>query len=784
MGVFTLLKKGLQNQKKSLTGICILFFIISVSVVLALTVFVRSGSYVSQEMKRLGYGDLTAWVSKSQEWSTLVKELTQLDDVEKVKVQPIVFSGYTVNGTHSDNEGQLFYYDPIAYPYRILKNDFSGYQASFPIKPGEVYISPAMQSSYDVALGDEIHFTLSRNGEEAVFKVAGYFEDPFMGSSMIDMKGFLICPSDFEMVMKQIKEVDSFHALARNGAMLHIFKVFGSPLSAQELSSKINNQTSLGAYTEFVYTDISIYGFMLILQNIFTGFLCAFAVILLLVSLIVMGHTISSAIELERKDMGILKTMGYTSTQLRLVQILQYGISSAVGLTAGLVFSLFAVKIVFGLTITSTGLKIPASLPILLCLMFVFGLLCLLSVFIWLRTVNIARISPVEAMSGRTSYRLRSKNKPIMIPRRCLTLFLALKQLTDEKKRYMGICMVAALLVFFTSVIGRMNAWLGPNGEGLMDAFSVAAHDIGVQPLGPDVDMAEVEEKISSFEKIEQTYQLAMQSVRVDGVDYTANVLDDPSWFHILSGAPSTKPGEIVVTEFVAKDLGVSIGDSVTVSREGQSSSYKITGIYQCANEMGANIGMTKEGFARIGEENAYIWCHHYIFSDSTNNENIMEALEQDYKAQIDVHTNSWSGLSGIVKTLHLLITLMITVVILFILVVVVLTGSKLLYAEQRDMAIYKTIGFPDTSIRLAFALRFGIVVMIGAVLGMVLGNVLADPVITVLLKQFGIGEFHSSYGPLERLLPPLFITMLFTGFAYLFSRRIKRIRLTVLLSK
>lgn len=784
MGVLTLLRKGIQKQKKSLTGICILFFIISVSVVLALTVSVRSGSYVSQEMKRLGYGDFTAWVSKSQEWSGLVKELTQLDDVEKVKVQPIVFSGYKVNDTHSDNEGQMFYYDPIAYPYRILKNDFSGYQDSPHIKPGEVYISPAMQSSYQVAVGDEIHFTLSRNSEEAVFKVAGYFEDPFMGSSMIDMKGFLICPSDFDMVMQQINEVDSFQALARNGAMLHIFKAFKSPLSTQELSSKINEQTSLGAYTEFVYTDTSIYGFMMILQNIFTGFFCAFAIILLLISLIVMGHTISSAIELERRDMGILKTMGYTSTQLRLVQILQYGISSAVGLATGFIISFLAAKRVFSMTITSTGLKVPASLPILMCLLFIFGLLFLLAVFIWLRTVKIARISPIEAMNGKISHRKRTKNKPMRIPRRCLTLFLALKQLSDEKKRYMGICMVAVLLVFFTSVIGRMNAWLGPNGEGLMNAFSVAAHDIGVQPLSPDVDMKEVENKISSFEKIEQTYQLAMQSVRVNGVDYTANVLDDPSWFHILSGAPSTKPGEIVVTEFVAKDLGVTIGDRVTVSKEGQSNSYKITGIYQCANEMGANIGMTKEGFARIGDVNAYIWCHHYIFSDSTNNENIMDALEQDYKAQIDVHTNSWSGLSGIVKTLHLLITLMITVVIIFILVVVVLTGSKLLYAEQRDMAIYKIIGFPSTSIRLAFALRFGIVVMIGAIIGMALGTVLADPVITVLLKQFGIGEFHSSYGSFRRFLPPLFITLLFTGFAYLFSRRIKRIQLTILLSK
>ena len=43
--------------------------------------------------------------------------------------------------------------------------------------------------------------------------------------------------------------------------------------------------------------------------------------------------------------------------------------------------------------------------------------------------------------------------------------------------------MVAVLLVFFSSAIGRMNRWLGPEGEGLMNAFSAADHDLGVQPM-------------------------------------------------------------------------------------------------------------------------------------------------------------------------------------------------------------------------------------------------------------------------------------------------------------
>ena len=44
---------------------------------------------------------------------------------------------------------------------------------------------------------------------------------------------------------------------------------------------------------------------------------------------------------------------------------------------------------------------------------------------------------------------------------------------------------------------------------------------------------------------------------------------------------------DVVLTEFVAADLGVSVGDTVTVARGLSSGEYVVSGIYQCANDMG-----------------------------------------------------------------------------------------------------------------------------------------------------------------------------------------------------
>jgi ABC-type lipoprotein release transport system permease subunit len=783
MGLTTLLKKGIKKQMGSIVGVFVLLFVISFALVTALTVYANSGSYVNQEMERLGFGDITAWVSKVDDLDKLAAEIDSLDTVDRTGVQPLIFAGYTINGIHSDNEGQLLAYDPAQYPYRFLNDELSGYQDVSSISKGDIYISPAMKSAYNIKIGDKVHFALSRSEDEKVFTVKGYFEDPFMGSSMIDMKSFLISPSDFAEISEQIKQISDFDILARSGAMLHIFQSPGSSISKTGFNSQINTQTSIGNYTEFVYTNSSIYGFMLILQNIFTGFLCAFVVILIVVSMIVMGHSISNTIEQERKDMGILKTIGYTSGQLQTVQILQYMAGIAGGMILGLVGCVFLSDFVSRLTVTSAGLLMPSGLPYGQSLLAFAVILCVLVLFIRFKTIKIAHIPPVQTISSNALNISPGIKAATAIKPSGLTFHLALRQLASGKKRYIGTCIVSILLVFFVSVVGRMDTWLGPNGEGLMDAFSVADHDLGVQPMR-EVNMKEIESMISSYSRIEETYEVAMQSVTVNGVDYTANVLDQPSRFHILSGRTSTADDEIVITEFVAKDLGVGIGDTVTITHEGKNASYRVTGIYQCANEMGANIGMSREGYAKIGNIDSYIWCHHYILSDHSMNEEIMTTLQKKYRTEIKVHTNSWSGLDGIVSTMHFLTMFMYAIVVIFILVVIVLTGSKLLYAEQGDMAILKSIGFTSHRLRLAFAIRFGIVVAIGSIIGIVLSCILADPVITVLLKLFGIGEFHSAFGFVNSILPAMIVTVLFVAFAYFSSRRIKKVALTALFSR
>lgn len=780
MEIKTLLKSNINSHRGSILGVFILILLVSLSLGTVLTVWNNSSRYVDSEMNRLGYGDITAWVSGLSQTAPLAEEISTLDEVQSVGVQSLIFSEYEIGDQESDSEGQLITYDPAHYPYKFFADDLSGYrEAPAEIVSGEVYASASAASMFGVQVGDSITFPIARSGGDMSFTVAGFYEDPFMGSSMIGMKGFLINGQDHEEIIGMIEESGA-DSLAREGFMLHISQVYGSALTAAQFNALLNENTSLTSYVEFTHSRESISGFMLTLQNVFTSLLLAFVAILLLASMAVLSHSIGSTIEQDYKNMGILKTMGFTSGKLRKIQLLQYFITTLYGMGVGLLLSIPAAGLICTMTVTATGLLIPSALPASICLTALAAILLLLMGFVWFRTGTIRRISPVNAIRGTWKKSQESKRAAFPIQKKGLPFWLALRQLLSGRRRYMGACLAAVLLVFFASLIGRVNAWLGPNGEGLMDAFNPSDLHIAAQPMR-ETATRQVEQTIKSYTSIIDSYDLAMPSVSVNGVDMTANVISEPERFHLLSGQTCREADEVVLTEFVAADLGVSVGDSIIVAGALGSGEYVVSGIYQCANDMGMNIGMNREGYDRIGEESPSIWCTHYFWADLSLKPEIMQALQDTYGGDVYLHENSWPGLAGILSAMQALMIFLYAMVILFVLVVTLLTAGNLLQAEQRDLSIYRAMGFSSGQLRCSFALRFGMIALLGSTLGTILSAFLTDPLVAMLMRMEGISNFSSQPDIFTAVLPGIVVIVLFLLFAYSAAGKIGKTSLALL---
>lgn len=86
---------------------------------------------------------------------------------------------------------------------------------------------------------------------------------------------------------------------------------------------------------EFAYRKDSILNYMLLLQNIVSGFLMIFSVVLFIICLIMIKHSLTLVIEQEKADMAILRTRGLSGNILRSIYVTLYGGSGFIGVVCG-----------------------------------------------------------------------------------------------------------------------------------------------------------------------------------------------------------------------------------------------------------------------------------------------------------------------------------------------------------------------------------------------------------------------------------------------------------------
>ena len=361
-----IIRAGVKRNKGSLLGIGILLLLTALSLTAVLVTVLAGNSYIRDEMERAGFGDLTVWVSDVPDIEFLMESIREQEGVEAAEAQKLIFSEYKANGVESDSQGQMIPWMLSGSRYRFFQHNLSGYrEAPEEIGEQEVYVSPSMKSTMNLEPGDTITFPIARGGKTISLTVAGYYEDPFMGSSMIGMKGFLIAEKTYEEICSVIEET-GMDALAGDGLMIHIQAEDG--ITVSEINRILVENTSLSMYTEFIHSADTMAGFMGILQNAFSAILAAFALALFGVAMGVMGHSISGLVEQEWKNLGILKTMGYTGGRLTGLLTIQYGAAMGGGVILGMLLAVPAAGLISRMTVTTTGVLIPVNFPVLPCM--------------------------------------------------------------------------------------------------------------------------------------------------------------------------------------------------------------------------------------------------------------------------------------------------------------------------------------------------------------------------------------------------------------------------------
>ena len=124
----------------------------------------------------------------------------------------------------------------------------------------------------------------------------------------------------------------------------------------------------------------------------------------------------------------------------------------------------------------------------------------------------------------------------------------------------------------------------------------------------------------------------------INGDKYSCSVFKNSDCMIMEEGRCPQYDNEIAVTDFLAKELNLKIGDKVTVSRKDLKSEYIITGINIFANDLGLTFAMPLEGAKKLDIKDTFSYGFNLV--DTTKCSDISDKINEKYSDILTVATN------------------------------------------------------------------------------------------------------------------------------------------------
>ena len=773
MEILTLLKANIHHKKGSFISIVVLMVIVSMA--LASVLGVRKNCLDSirdiyEETDTADVAGMIADVRLSDELLQSVVEHPLVDRVERVESVGIV--GEECNGVTGTN---TWFVQKMDYGLKLYKDNLNEYEEEvLPLSDGEMYVAQGLLTSFECEVGDTM--TLTTISGDYSFTIKGVVVEPMCGASVMGWKQVFISDSDFEKMHAEAAEVETEeqHALV---SFLGIYKAEGCELSDAQFRRQLNKDTGIIDYVFGTLTKEDSMHYTSLFSEIVLSCMMVFIVILLVIVLIVMGHSISTGIEVDYVNLGVLKSQGFGSGRIRAVFVLQYLLAEMVGVCVGMAPSFWLTRVLSDVFWPITGIlayhhfAVGASLLIFLAVFVVSG------VFIFAVTAKVGKISPIRAIvGGRNEIYFDSRLKA-PIYKRGLSASLAFRQFISAKRRYVASILVAAILVFFMltiNVLGNLftsKAALGAMGEIIADvAVKFQDH--------PDEQLLKgIEQTVEQYSPIKKCYYVSSLYLSLDGESVHCTVYGNPEVIGTVKGRAPLYDNEIVITEILAEDMGLSVGDEVEVSHRDKKDTYVVSGLFASSNDAGRCFAMSLEGAEKL--DVGYIGYGDYELGDADKAQQIAEAIEEKYGESVEAKAVDWTMADSFyyiaVNAMKAVIYCLSTV---FAFVVVTMVCARAFVQERGDIGIYKALGFTSGMLRVQFAVRFLIVSLLGSALGIAMSVLFTGRLLEMLLRSMGITNFVTDFTLFTVLVPVAMICICFFVFAFLVSGKIRRVEI------
>lgn len=781
MDILTLLKANIRHRKGSFTSIIILMIIIAMSLTAVLSVKDNCKNSIENALEQVNAANLTVFISDEKLTDELLSSVKNDSMVDSVADYTSICTKKAE--TAENTETNSWFLLKLRDEFKLFNSDLTAYEDETPeLKDGEIYITQGIMTNMKCNVGDKIKiYTI---GGETEFTIKGIVAEPVNGCAMMGWKQVFISDGDFER-LRLLGIADETEEIS---GIYHVLKIYKTPectLTDNQFRRQLNLDTgitdnSVGSMSK----EMSLY-YTNLYSDIILSVLTVFIVFLIVIVLIVMAHSISTGIEMDYVNLGVLKSLGFTKDKIKAVFILQYLLAQFIGAAIGVILAVPLINALGNVFQPITAILAENNISIIKCLSIILSVLLISGLFILLITKKVGKISPVKAISGGRSEIYFDSRIKAPICKKGLSSTLALRQFTSSKRRYAGTITIVTILVFFMMTMSILGNVIDSKSAIESMAGMYTECDVRFKEDVSDKTLKEIENTIEEYTNIEKKYYLYTHYLSINGEELHCTIYKNPEAItNLTKGRAPLYSNEIVITDILADELNLNMGDKVAVSYRDKKSEFIISGFYQSINDTGRCFAMPLTGAKKLDIDT--ITYGGYSLSDTSKCKEIEERLNNDFGDILEANAAADGG--EIDETFSIAINAMQGVIysfsVIFALVVIIMVCAKTFMQERTDIGIYKSLGFTSRKLRLQFAIRFLIISLIGSAIGSLLSVLLSGRVLNSILRIIGITNFAVDFTAATFIIPILLICICFFLFSYFVSRKIKRVEIRELVTE
>lgn len=597
-----------------------------------------------------------------------------------------------------------------------------------------VYL-PMLYKTNDISVGKPIEISIGSHKE--IYTVCGFFNSIMMGSHNCVMTEIVLTDDKYKELennryatsatLCSVRLKDKSESLSYEGSLKSAVSKYQPNITI------VSNNYNIVSQSRYIS------------QMICSGIISAMAFFVLLIAIVVIVSNIINYIQVNIKNLGVLKAQGYTSKQLICSLLLQFLSLTFIASIIGIGISYLLFPAINTMMIAQTGIPYEMRflpMPIVISLAVLGGTVALA---VWLASRRIKKIEPIAALrSGIQTHNFKSNHVPLEKTKAPLNLALALKTTFSGLKLNITVCitmLVISLVVVFSGLMTK---------NVIMDMQPFADLIVGETADSSIIVQAETEDdflyEMNKDSRVEKIYLYTSLNVsHTGGAELMATICDDFSKVNnqsvVFEGRFPKYDNEIAIAAKYANENAFKVGDEIEITANGKHEKYLICGFTQISNNLGRDCLFTRAGYERLGTLTNI--SYYLNLSRGTNIDDFNSEVAQTFTDRVNTTVNIQSimeSTGGVYVSLMTIIVIVILVlsaiIIIFVLYLLVRT---MLNNKIRDYGIMKALGFTASQLIVQTALSFMPAMIVSTVVGLTLCSLIINPLTALFLSGIGI---------------------------------------------